>query len=147
MKTLILAFILFPIITQAQIISTVAGNGTIGYSGDGIPATSAELHLPGKAILDKCGNLFIADSWGHRIRKVDAVTGNISTIAGTGVAGFNGNNIPASSAQLYDPVGLAFDAFGNLYIGDCINERVRKIDMSLVLSRHSPEMVLEQVLA
>ncbi len=129
-RWLIILCCLFPFVGKGQIITTVAGNGMLGFSGDGVPATAAKLHLPGKAIFDENGNMFIADSWAHRIRKVDRLTGIISTVAGTGVAGYNGDNIPATSAQLYDPVGLAMDSTGNLYIGDAINERVRKIDLT-----------------
>ena len=130
MKRLLFILLLLPVFAEAQIITTVAGNGILGYSGDGGAATSAKLHLPNKAILDENGNLFIADTWGHRIRKVDHITNTISTIAGTGVAGYNGDNIAATSAQLWEPVGLAIDNSGNLYIADPGNERIRKIDAS-----------------
>jgi trimeric autotransporter adhesin len=131
MKQLIcLFFILSPYSIKSQIISTVAGNGLLGYSGDGGAATAAKLHLPGKVIFDQSDNLYIADSWSHRIRKVDRLTGIITTIAGTGIAGYSGDGMPATSAQLNDPIGLAFDLHGNLYIGEGLNHRVRKINMT-----------------
>ena len=129
MRVLII-FLLFPFITQAQIISTVAGDGILGYSGDSCAATLAKLHFPGKVLVDGVGNFYIADSWNHVIRKVAAASGIITTIAGTGTYGYNGDGIPATSAQLNDPLGLAMDTSGNLYIGDNRNNRVRKIDHS-----------------
>ncbi len=128
MKRLLYVIAIFPIFVHAQFITTVAGNGILGYSGDGGPATAAKLHLPGKVITDASGNIYIADSWGHRVRKVDNATGIITTIAGTGVAGYNGDGIPATSAKLNDPCGLALDANGDLYIADINNNRIRKID-------------------
>ncbi len=130
---MVLLFVLFSTVENinflyAQIITTVAGNGILGYSGDGGPATAAKFHIPGKVIIDNKGNLFIADDYNHCVRKVNAVTGIINTIAGTGVAGYNGDGISATSAQLDDPCGMAFDAAGNLFIGDIINHRVRKIN-------------------
>ena len=129
-KLFLLLFLFAAITAQSQIITTVAGNGSLGYSGDSGLATAAKLHLPGKAIVDASGNLYIADTWGHRIRKVDHTTGIITTIAGTGVAGYNSDGIPATSAKLHGPCGLAFDTSGNLYIADNYNQRVRKIDAS-----------------
>ncbi len=128
MKYLLLLILLFPFAASAQIITTVAGNGILGYSGDGDSALKAKFHLPGKVVVDHKGNLYIADSWGHRVRRVDAVTKIITTIAGTGTPGYNGDNIPADSAQLNDPCGLALDSSGNLYIADIFNSRIRKID-------------------
>ena len=116
--------------TKAQTISTVAGNGTLGSSGDGGLATAAKLYIPGKTIVDQHGNMFIAESWAHKIRKVDASTGKITTIAGTGVAGYNGDNIAATSAKLYDPIALALDSAGNLFVTDNLNQRIRKINLA-----------------
>jgi uncharacterized protein (TIGR03437 family) len=104
------------------VITTVAGNGTRGFSGDGGPATSAELNLPAGVAVDSAGNLYIADS--ARIRKVS--NGVITTIAGNGIWGFSGDNGPASSAQVSD-YGIALDSAGNLYIADGSTHRVRKI--------------------
>ena len=110
------------------IITTIAGNGTGGYSGDGGAATSAELYQPRYILFDSYGNLLIADAGNNRVRRVDAITGNISTIAGTGAAGFSGDGGPATSAKLNGPFGMAFDAAGNLYIADSANFRVRRVD-------------------
>ena len=104
-----------------------AGNGSAGYSGDGGKATEARLNVPAGLALDKRGNLYIADRNNHRIRKVDS-RGNISTVAGTGTAGFNGDGGPATSAQLNHPSGIAFDKKGNLYFSDRSNDRIRMID-------------------
>jgi Cep192 domain 4/NHL repeat len=111
------------------IITTVAGNGTYGFSGDGGPATSAELSSPFGVAVDSAGNLFIADLSNQRIRKVD-ISGNISTVAGNGTQGFSGDGGPATSASLWGPTGVAMDAAGNLYIADQSNNRIRKVDTS-----------------
>jgi sugar lactone lactonase YvrE len=108
-------------------ITTVAGTGVLGFSGDGGPATKAQLDLPLAVAVDREGNLYIADAENYRIRKVDK-EGTITTIAGTGEEGYSGDGGPATSAQLTYPVGLAFDDRGNLYIADELS--VRKIDPS-----------------
>jgi len=117
-------------INVAQIVSTYAGNGTAGYSGDGGPATSAKLQantfLSGLAIDSSTGTLYIADGDNNVIRKVTAA-GIISTYAGNGTGGFGGDNGPATSAMLFAPSGLALDSAGNLYITDHDNSRVRKV--------------------
>ena len=110
-------------------ISTVAGTGTFGFSGDGGAATAARLSFPNGVAVDGDGNLYIADG-SYRIRKVDASTGNISTIAGTGAFGFGGDGGAATAARLYSPTGVALDGDGNLYIADSGNHRIRKIDTS-----------------
>jgi YVTN family beta-propeller protein len=109
------------------IITTVAGNGTAGDSGDGGPATSAELFFPFRVAVDGAGNLYIADT-NDRIRRVDAATGIITTVAGSGIPGFSGDNGPATAAQLDGPRGVALDAAGNLYIAEYFNSRIRKVD-------------------
>jgi sugar lactone lactonase YvrE len=114
-------------ITGSETITTVAGTGTAGFSGDGGPATSAQLNHPRGLAFDGSRNLFIADSTNHRIRKVAAGTGIITTVAGTGTAGFNGDNMAATSAQLRFPVGVALDASGDLFIADSTNHRIRKV--------------------
>ena len=106
-------------------IATVAGNGTFGYNGDNIAATSAELTSPSGVAVDSAGNLYVADLGNHRIRKISA--GIIRTVAGTGTSGYNGDSIPAASAQLDGPWGVAVDASGNLYIADTGNNRIRKV--------------------
>ncbi len=112
-------------ITPAGVISTFAGAGTIGFSGDGGAATSAQLNAPYSVVLDGAGALYISDTNNNRIRRVDAVTGNISTVAGGGTV--LGDNGPALSAQFNYPAGMAFDCAGNLYVSDFGNNRVRKV--------------------
>ena len=113
---------------HGPIITTVAGNGTDGFSGDDGPATSASLDEPGGLAVDSTGNLYIVDTQNHRIRKVDAATGVITTVVGIGTAGFSGNGGPATTASLSNPIGLAVDVSGNLYIADAGNNRIRKVD-------------------
>jgi sugar lactone lactonase YvrE len=118
------------------IITTAAGNGIAGYSGDGGPATSASLWgRVGDVAVDAHGNLFIADINNERIRRVDAVTGIISTVAGSGQpgtayipGGYSGDGGPATSATLEIPNGIALDTQGNLFIADTYNERIRRVD-------------------
>ncbi|SPF53066.1 NHL repeat containing protein (modular protein) [Candidatus Sulfopaludibacter sp. SbA4] len=107
------------------IIGTVAGNGIAGYSGDGIPALSAQLNQPSRAALDSAGNLYIADTNNHRVRKVAG--GTISTVAGNGTPGFSGDGGQAIDAALNYPSGVAVDGAGNLYIADSGNNRVRQV--------------------
>jgi uncharacterized protein (TIGR03437 family) len=107
-------------------ISTVAGNGTVGFSGDGGPATNAWLHWPHGVAPDSAGNLYIADAGNHRIRKVNSA-GTITTVAGNGSAGFSGDGSLATSASLNYPRGVAVDGAGNVYIADALNNRIRKI--------------------
>src|SRR6202021_724936 len=95
-----------------------AGNGTAGYSGDNGPATSAELNSPQGLAVDAAGNLYILDTKNNRIRKVAAVSGMITTVAGNGTAGYTGDGGPATSAEVNAPQGLAIDAAGDLYLTD-----------------------------
>ena len=111
----------------AGIISTVAGNGTGGYSGDGGAATSAELCDPSELALDPSGNIYIADVINQRIRKVTVSSGMISTVAGNGTSGFLGDGGAAASAELYYPNGVAVDAAGNIYVVDTDNQRIRAV--------------------
>jgi sugar lactone lactonase YvrE len=108
-------------------ITTVAGNGTTDYSGDGGPATSASLSFPQGVAVDSAGNLFIADSWNNRIRLVDTA-GMITSVAGNGMAGFGGDGGPATSASLLFPSGVAVDGAGNLFIADNGNSLIRRVD-------------------
>jgi Bacterial Ig-like domain (group 3)/PKD domain/Beta-propeller repeat len=113
-----------------HVITTVAGTGTAGYNGDGIAATSADLNQPIAVAVDAHGNLFISDTGNERIREVNAATGLISTVAGTGNRGDNGNGIPATSAELNLPFGVAVDSAGDLFIADYGNELVREVNAS-----------------
>ncbi|MDM8556471.1 hypothetical protein QUF75_17235 [Desulfococcaceae bacterium HSG7] len=118
-----------PNTSYAGIITTVAGNGASGYSGDGGTATAAQLNMPYGVYADAFGNLFIADRDNHRIRKVDT-SGNISTVAGNGAAGYSGDGGAATAAQLNMPSGVYADASGNLFIAERLNHRIRKVDTS-----------------
>jgi sugar lactone lactonase YvrE len=117
------------------VITTVAGNRTIGYSGDGGKAINARMAHPFDVVLDAAGNLYLADEGlaNSRIRKVDT-NGIITTFAGNGMAGYSGDGGAATSASLGQPVGLALDAFGNLYIADNSNERVRKVNPNGIIT-------------
>lgn len=110
------------------LIVTVAGVGTPGSGGDGGPASGAQLNAPSSVAVDAAGNLYIADTNNHRVRRVNLSSGTIATFAGTGEAAFGGDNAPASAAKLNQPRDLAFDAAGNLYIADSGNGRVRRVD-------------------
>ncbi len=109
------------------VITTMAGTGVAGFTGDGGPATAAQLNDPRAVAVDEEGNVFIADTRNHRVRKVAAGTGVITTMAGTGVAGFTGDGGPATAAQLNGPMGLAVDGAGNLFIADTWNDRIREV--------------------
>jgi trimeric autotransporter adhesin len=111
---------------ETGIITTVAGNGTPGYSGDGGPATEAQLNASVVA-LDKTGNLYIAGPDPDVVRRVDKRTGIITTVVGNGVRGYSGDGGPATDAELNFPTGLAVDLHGNLYISDTGNFRVRRV--------------------
>jgi len=109
------------------IITTVAGNGSLGASGDNGAATLAKLNTPFGVALDAAGNIYIADSGNNKIRKVTASTGIITTIAGTGTSNYTGNGGKATAATLAGPLGLAVDPSGNIYIADTQNNVVRKV--------------------
>jgi sugar lactone lactonase YvrE len=122
------------------IITTVAGNGFPGYSGDGASALGASLNVPSGLTLDASGNLYIADTLNHCIRKVDT-NGIISTVAGNGVFGNSGNGGAATNAQLSFPCGVAADVFGNLFIADRYYTQIRKVDTNgiITVANSSPD--------
>ncbi len=109
-----------------NIIITIVGT-TPGFSGDNAPANAAQLNLPTAIALDTTGNLYIADTANHRIRRINAMTGIITTIAGNGTQGFSGDSGPATAASIDSPTGLAVDSLNNLYLADTHNHRIRKI--------------------
>ncbi len=113
-------------VTPAGVITTVAGNGSPGYSGDDGTATAAQLNAPSGVAIDGSGNLYLADTYNGRIRKV-WLNGDIDTLAGAGHSAYSGDGGPATSAQLFHPSGTAVDASGNLFIADTANNRVRKV--------------------
>ncbi len=115
------------------VITTIAGTGQPGYSGDGGPATSAGLKGPRGVALDSRGNIYIADTDNNRIRKIGP-NGTITTIAGNGLLGFTGDGGPATQARIAGPRGLALDPTGNLYIADAVNNRIRKVDTSGIIT-------------
>ncbi|MBI1764934.1 MAG: hypothetical protein HYR56_26285 [Acidobacteria bacterium] len=111
-------------------ISTVAGTGDVGFSGDGGPATAARFDFLSGLAVDRQGNLYIVDQGNYRLRKVNASDGRISTIAGTGIAGYNGDDIPASTARLNETRLLTLDNAGDLLLADQGNNRIRKITLA-----------------
>ena len=116
-----------------SVVRDEAGTGEGGYNGDGVLATRAQLNMPTDLALDPQGNLLIADSWNHRIRKLTR-DGRISTVAGAGLGGMVGDGGPAVSAYLHEPSGIATDAKGNLFIADKNNHRIRKVDSAGIIS-------------
>lgn len=113
---------------KTRVLTTVAGNGLRGYAGDGGPATEASLNMPHEIRFDRRGNLYIVERDNHTVRKVDSKSKIISTVAGTGVAGFSGDNGPANKAQLRSPHSIAFNHDGNLLICDVGNHRIRLVN-------------------
>jgi len=111
------------------LITTLAGTGEKGWSGDGGPATAAKLDEPYEVRLDAAGNVYWVERLSHTVRRLETKTGLIRTIAGTGAAGFSGDGGKATLAQLSDPHSIGFDAAGDLYIADVRNHRLRKVDM------------------
>jgi sugar lactone lactonase YvrE len=114
--------------TATQIISTVAGTGVVGFSGDGGLAAAAQLDLPTALAVDTSGDLYFADSANHRIRRIDAISDRMSTVIGNGTQGFSGDDGLAIAAAIDSPAGLAVDSAGNIYLADTHNQRIRRID-------------------
>jgi hypothetical protein len=115
------------------VITTIAGNGTLGYSGDGAAATAATLSQPTKVVIDATGNLYVADNLNNAIRKINTA-GIISTFAGNGIAGYSGDGGQATAAELSSPYGLVIDAMGNLFISDNFNNVIRKVNTSGIIT-------------
>lgn len=116
------------------LIHNIAGTGSQGYNGDGILAVTAQLNLPYGIAVDNTGNVFVADNENNRIRKIDAISGFIYTVAGTGTGAYNNDGIPASSANIYHPISVSLDNSGNLFIADSWNNRIRKVNTSGTIS-------------
>ena len=114
---------------KTNVVTTIAGSGDKGYRGDGGPATQASLDMPHEIQFDGAGNLYIAERDSHVIRKVEAKTRVISTVAGTGVAGFGGDGGPGVKAQLRQPHSIVFDRDGTLLICDIGNQRIRRLHL------------------
>ena len=110
------------------IITTAVGTGEKGFAGDGGPAAQALLNGPFDVAFDSAGNLYFSDTFNNRIRRVDARTGAITTVAGNGEEGYSGDGGPAAHAALNQPYGIVLDRAGNLYIADRLNRRVRRVD-------------------
>ena len=128
-------------VSSSGVITTVAGNGTQGYSGDGGQATFASLFNPYRVFVDGSGNLYIADINNWRIRKVSS-SGVITTVAGNGTAGYSGDGGQATSASLYYPYGVFVDGSGNLYIADTANLRIRKVEGQPTLVYQPPALTV-----
>jgi hypothetical protein len=114
-------------ISQDGILNTIIGDGIVGSIGDGGLATTARVNMPNTVALDSSGNIYVCDAQNCKIRRIDKVTGIISTVVGNGVPGFSGDGHSATNAQLFYPAGICFDNKGNLYIGDG-SRRIRKVN-------------------
>jgi DNA-binding beta-propeller fold protein YncE len=121
-------------VDAAGVITTVAGNGDPGFSGDGGAATEASLDQPTGLAFDSEGNLLIADSSNHAVRRVDLADGTISTLAGNGTEGYGGVGEAAAAALLSFPSALAVDGSGNILVVDAGNNKLRRIDPQGVIS-------------
>jgi DNA-binding beta-propeller fold protein YncE len=128
MTTWAVCVVLLIVTASEPTIKTAAGTGAVGDSGDRGAATLARLNMPFDLALDRGGNLFFSDTFNHRIRRIDHIDGTITTMAGTGRAGFSGDGGPATLAQLDEPYGVAVDGAGNVFVADRKNRRVRCID-------------------
>lgn len=126
-----------PATAAPSTISVYAGAITAGYSGDGGPASAALLNQPFMGTLDASGNLYFSDAGNCVIREINATTQVISTVAGNGTCGYSGDGGPAKSAEFNNPQGIAFDGAGNMYVVDCVNSVIRKINTSGVISTYA----------
>ena len=113
---------------QNATIRTIVGTGEAGYSGDGGPAGNATLREPFMCDFDAAGNLYFCEARNHVVRRVDAATGVVTTVVGTGADGYTGDGGPATDATLYEPYALAVEADGTIYVVDRLNAAVRRID-------------------
>ena len=113
---------------RTGLVLVAAGNGLGNYAGDGGPGPDAQLNQPASRVVDGADNVFIADTMNHAIRRLDAKTGILTTVAGDGTPGFDGDGGPAAKARLDFPIGLGLDGKGDLYVVDSINARIRKIE-------------------
>ncbi len=132
-KLFFLLLFFLPVGLRAQVITTVAGCGSVGYAGDGGPATAAYLLHPRDVVVDKHGNVYFTEIDNEVIRKIDT-SGIISTVAGTNVLGFSGDGASALGAQIAAPIGIALDRIGNIYFADYNNGRIRKVDTAGIIN-------------
>lgn len=122
-------------ISKEGIVGTLAGNGQQDFSGDGGTAVAASFRYPTEVAVDASGNVYVSDQFNNRIRKVNATSGLVSTVAGSGgLPGYSGDGGPATSAKLYSPIGLAVDAKGNLLVADSWNHCIRKVTQDGIIS-------------
>ena len=129
---------------ETGVITTVAGSGERGFAGDGGPARVANLYFPHGIALDDAGNLYITDAGNHRVRKVEASTMTLTTVAGTGRMEFYGDGGPATAAGLFAPRGVALDGQGNLYVADTQHGCIRRVDRDgriLIVAGSDPRKV------
>jgi hypothetical protein len=120
-------------VNSSGIISTIAGNGTAGYTGDGIAATASEINGPYGIATDTAGNVYFGDALNNRVRKINLL-GIITTVAGTGTGGYSGDGAAATLAELSTPQGIAIDSSNNLYISDNGNNLIRKVNASGIIT-------------
>jgi len=125
-------------------ITSVMGTGSYGFSGDGGPATAARMSYPDGIVADTAGNLYFSDRNYCRIRMINAATGIVTTLYGTGIGGYSGDGGPAAAAELNTPQGLAFDASGNLFICDYYSNRIRMVNTSGIISTFAGQSGLFQ---
>src|SRR5947208_3325813 len=117
------------------VITTAVGTGAKGFAGDGGPATAALLNGPFDVAFDRAGNLYFSDTFNHRIRRVDARSGGITTVAGNGEPGYSGDGGPAMRASLNEPYGIAIDRAGNIFVADRLHHVGRRHHRARLLRR------------